>query len=124
MEHQLTLLTTSANQPGARKILTKTFTRLPDGTVEKADYDNAWRFDADTVEAGSIHDLSAILTWLETQPYSCVVRGEPIGETKSIRRALYDHPDHGPATLRATSTGRSWLMLDFDKIPVEALELE
>ncbi len=119
-----TILTTVAQENQKRPILTKTFTRLSSGDITKADYDRAYLFDATPLDINSIDELHDVLMWLEGQPHSCIVRAEPIGATRAIRRALSDHTVKGPATLRPIAAGLNWVMLDFDKLPVSALGLD
>lgn len=117
----ITLLTTINED--TRKNLTKRFSLGANGETIKSDYDRAYLFDADVVGVYDIHGLSALLTWLQDQPNTCIVRGQTTGATRSIRRALVDDPAKGPATLRANPAGVQWVMLDFDKLPVSSLNL-
>lgn len=119
----ITILTTIEEKDGTHKRLTKVFSRSSSGDLIKADYDRAFLFDASTIDIEGIEQLSAVLTWLEAQPNSCVIRGETINATKSIRRALVDDPARGHATIRPVEAGVSWVMLDFDKLPVASLNL-
>jgi hypothetical protein len=69
-----------------------------------------------------IADLSELLTFLETEPRRCLVRGEPTGSVENVRRTLYAD-DRSPATLREAPQGVQWVMLDFDSVPVASLGL-
>ncbi|MBD8734913.1 hypothetical protein [Sphingomonas sp. CFBP 13706] len=105
----------------ARPLLTKRITQTPQGW-SKADYDEAYLYDA-IVETDT-HDLAGLvdlLRELEGDPHSCLIRGEPIAATRSIRRALRDDPKRGAATIRPVDGGQPWVMLDMDKHPVASL---
>lgn len=128
---QITIFTTdsgSSNSPNTfkRARLTKKFSCDVSGNITKSDYDRAYLYTVQSVDVTSIDDLADALSWLETQPYSCIVRGETIGEVdvnQKIRRALVNDPEKGPATIRPVAKGRQWVMLDFDKLPVASLNL-
>lgn len=101
------------------KVLAKTI-RLKDGNYIKTAFDDCYRFDLMPVShLSNIGDLSELLTMLEGIPASCLVRGEAVGPLTNVRRTLYDNAETGEiATLRAVAAGVSWVMLDFDHVPV------
>ncbi len=115
------LITRADNRP--QPILTKTIT-YSDGQYLKTPYDTAYRHDAVTHPVGSLADMAEALMELEQNPYAAVIRGEPIGATENIRRALMDDVERGPATIRPVAGGVQWVMLDLDKIPVASLNLK
>jgi hypothetical protein len=119
----INILTTLKETNGSQKRLTKKFTRSASGEIIKHDYDRAYLYDADQIEVESIDGLHEILTWLETQPHTCIIRGEAIAATRSIRRALVADPAKGPPTIRPVASGVQWVMLDFDKLPIASLDL-
>ncbi|MDF0540758.1 hypothetical protein PX699_00245 [Sphingobium sp. H39-3-25] len=102
--------------------MTKQFYRDENGDIAKTDYDNATFFNATEVDAENIEDLSAILTEIEAWPHSCLVRAQPTGATTNIRRKIASDNGETPP-LRDNPKGVSWLMLDFDKLPVSSLGL-
>ena len=120
----MTTILTTCKKEDRHPLLTKVFRRELSGDLLKSDYDRAYLFDAQPLDVGSIHDLHEALTWLEDQPHSCLIRGEPIGATRAIRRALNDCSDRGPATIRPSSGGLQWQMLDFDHVPVGTMGLD
>jgi putative DNA primase/helicase len=64
---------------------------LADGTIQQ--YDLAKWFDISQRDVADIHGLSALLTSLETDPHSCIIRGTPNSATDTTRsvRRLIDH---------------------------------
>jgi hypothetical protein len=114
---------TALSNSGSAPFLTKTFSTDQTGQIHRSDYDRAFLFDAEKLDVESIDDLHEALTWLEGQPHSCLIRGETIGATRSIRRTLVDCPKRGAATIQPAPDGLRWVMLDFDKVPVATLGL-
>ena len=84
-----------------------------DGTT--AAYDEAWNYDAQVVPVAGLLDVFNLLQWLLPRPDRCVVRGEPIGEMRGIRRLVFPCKKTGAApTLR--DVPRRWLAVDWDGI--------
>ena len=84
-----------------------------DGAVQ--DFDGAYRFNAFRCSVACLDDVRALLHRLMPSPHCCVVRGEPIGETRAIRRLAYADAETGDQpTLR--DVPRRWLALDADGI--------
>ena len=59
------------------KRLAKSFRTATNGVVTKSDYDSATWYRAESAPVASIRDVHALLLRLESDPYSCVIRGEP-----------------------------------------------
>ena len=103
------------------KVLTKTYAPGPDGPVRR-DFDQVRTYRAAIYDAATIHDLSALLTKLEGDPTAALVRGIPapgIDLSRPIRRLKVPDPLTGdPATLMDQDGGRSFAMIDLDKVAV------
>lgn len=113
-----TFLTAVASRDKPLPKLTKQFT-LTDTGYTKTDYDGAYLYDANVIDdVVGVHEMALLLEAVADEPHSCLVRGEPIGPTENIRRALRDDPVRGPATIRPVAAGVPWVMIDFDKMPV------
>ena len=84
-----------------------------DGTC--ADYDSAYRYNAQAVPVASVLDLLDLLRWLLPRPDRCVVRGEPIGTTANIRRLATTNTKTGDAPTLC-DVPRRWLAIDWDGI--------
>ncbi len=98
---------------GGRR-LAKQFCVATNGVVTKRDYDSATWFRAESVPVATIRDVHALLRGLETDPGTCVIRGEPTA-----------HCDHARTRRRKTGAdapfaeqARHWLMLDVDGVPL------
>lgn len=118
-----TFMTAVASRNKPKPKLTKQFTLTETGEYLKTDYDGAYYYDATVaLDVDGIEGMARMLAAFEADPHTCLVRGEPIGPTKGIRRALRDDPKRGPATLRAVEAGVPWVMIDFDAIPVASYE--
>ena len=65
-----------------------------DGSIEP--YSRAKQFNATSHDVSSIDDLSALLTRLETQPFCCVVRGQPKPDVDMPMRRLIESVDDEP----------------------------
>lgn len=102
--------------------LTKTFTMTPDG-VHKTDYELAWRFDLNPIRIDTFEALAYTVEELAHLPNHCLVRGVPTGGLTNVPRTLYDNESGEPASLQMSPSGVSWVMLDFDKVPVSSLDL-
>jgi len=90
-------------------------TVLADGTF--LNYDEAFKYNAETVPLDGLADLWRLLHWLLPRHDRCVVRGRLIaGNTaRNIRRLLYkDKKTRAEPTL--IDTPRRWLALDLDGI--------
>ena len=116
MTAQITILTT-LGLPA-----TKTLRRAADGTVEKVPMEtqiHAKNFRWREESAGSIHELSTLLSRLERMPNDLVVRGVPkAGAPELIKRR-----SNGPtASIESHPLGQPWIMCDFDKVrgPVDS----
>ena len=82
-----------------------------DGTT--AAYDEAWTYDAQVVPVAGLLDLFHLLQWLLPRPNRCVVRGEPVGELRGIRRLVHHcKKTDMPPTLQ--DVPRRWLAVDWD----------
>lgn len=106
----ITILTTTT----ANAVLAKTITQTAEGW-SKADYAQAFHYDVATFPVNDIADLSELLTELEGQERSCVIRGKLIdGMTgEDVLRRIYPDSETGePAYFEAAPA--QWLCCDFD----------
>jgi len=88
-----------------------------DGTIDG--YDRARTFDMTTRAVADLDGLAGILADLISRPDCAVVRGEPIGPLRRVRRLVHPDPETGEApTLR--DVPRQWLALDMEGIPLPA----
>ncbi|TFU00047.1 hypothetical protein EUV02_15480 [Polymorphobacter arshaanensis] len=95
--------------------LTKKFIRNAEGSETKKDFANVYEYYATPCPVFDIHSLSFVLTELEAQTSSCIVRGELVIPTEGkIRRTKFDGSRDGFICDRLTGT--QWLMCDFDKV--------
>ncbi|MGK2911251.1 MAG: hypothetical protein ACSLE1_15830 [Sphingobium sp.] len=113
---------TSSRQDGKWPLLTKRFTADPNGGYLKKDFDSATLYDVDLIDATNIREFSSVLKDLESLPHCCIVRAEPTGARENIRRKIASENGETPP-LRDNPRGLSWVMLDFDKLPVASLGL-
>lgn len=95
-------------------------------------YNQAKYFEIDTVGVENLHDLSRLLSKLEVDPQSCIIRGQYIGEEK----AQHIDNEHRSGKVRRIGklfedVPRHWLMIEIDQYepscdpidnPVEAIE--
>lgn len=114
----ITILTTTTADAAMTKQLTRT-----DTGWQKTDYARAYEFDVLAHDVRDLADLSDVLTMLEGEPRSCVIRGKLIDGMPTTGVARLKHPDEvslRPAYFEENPEGVSWLMLDFDKVPAPA----
>lgn len=105
------------------RILAKRHERLPSGAWQTTDFDEArtytWRLES--VE--DIETLSALLTRLEGDARSCIIRAQPLPELPAkVRRLIYADRGDGPY-FQPHPLGLPWLILDIDKAPVPPPEI-
>ncbi len=102
--------------------LTKTVTRLGDGSFEVVAYDRGFKFAVREEPVAGIAELGRLLATLEGDPHACVIRGAPLPETnrRRCRRLLYPVVEEdGSLTLPTFEpSARRWVALDFDALPV------
>jgi hypothetical protein len=99
-------------------LATKSFYREPDGSIAKLPTKMAKRFRASSRSFETIFDLADILTDLNSDPRSFVIRGEAMPGmdlSQPVRRLKYSGPDQS-ATFRSCEAGRRWVCFDFDKV--------
>jgi hypothetical protein len=108
-------------------LATKIITRRPQPDADRpgewniTSYGRAKIFGISEQTAGDIYELASVLTNIEQNPRSFIVRGAPIEgidrEHAYRRRHPRKHKDgiEEPATLRPVA--RHWVALDFDSIP-------
>ncbi len=85
------------------------------GVIEA--YDRARLFDFHSRPVGSLEDVQALLRRLAGRPDCAVIRGEPTGPMRDVRRLLHADPRTGDApTLR--DVPRRWLALDIERTPL------
>jgi hypothetical protein len=98
--------------PGHRA--TKIFTKMPDGSVDKKDYDNGYLHQYSISPAiADLNGLAAILKRLEVLPEHFVVRGEP------QRPAPIEREFRRGGSFACVD--RRWLMVDVDKCPGDSV---
>ncbi len=89
--------------------------KLIRATGEVTGYDSARTFDFFRLPVADLDALAQLLARLASRPDCCVVRGEPIGPVRNVRRLLHPDPVTGDAaTLRECP--RRWLALDMEGI--------
>jgi hypothetical protein len=109
----VTILRNARDGRGRPAVLAKRWTGMPDGRAPVSQgYDRAFRFDAEQRSVTGAEDLYKLLLELAGDHRACVVRGEPIGDGKNIRRKSTG----AEATLRDAPT--SVLALDLDHVPL------
>lgn len=84
-----------------------------DGTIKP--FDDGKFFVGKTRQINNIHELSALLYKLETDPNACIIRGEYVGHDEAARK----DPDTKPGKVRRTKAVHNdiphhWLMVDVD----------
>ena len=101
------------------KVLTKQIT-WTQNDWEKKSYDSCTLFTIFQIDVSSIFSLSDTLFSLEGIENCCVIRGVPVNSDcgDEVRRTLTDLDPKRPQTIKPNPAGVSWVMLDFDKIPV------
>ena len=101
---------------GKKPLMTKIIT--PTGTKP---YDSATFYNAHRYEVSSIHELSMLLTALEGEINSCVVRGRLIDPTKTARiyRRFSDHAEC--PTLEEQH--QPWMLCDFDAVVAPSADM-
>lgn len=109
MRDSLTILTTRGVKA------TKTFRRVEGGKVEKESYGNAKHFRVRVAPVASIFDVSKVLTALESDAHSFVIRGEPLKSYKPDEVIIRNAKGGAAATFGAAPDGRRWVMIDVDK---------
>jgi putative DNA primase/helicase len=106
----------------SRKHAAKQFSIGKDGTIKNRSYGSEEFFKIECVPLAGFNDLAGALTRLTSQPFTFVVRGEPLPGVnwKHARRLLHrrsktgDEPTFKPAA-------RHWVPIDLDHIPTPAL---
>lgn len=114
MNSYLTILTAASDVA-----LTKRLSLGAAGEIIKTPSVMPRRFRAECVPVETIYDLARVLTWLEGEKDRMVIRGEPVpglNLSRPMRRLKYDDGET-KATLRSSERGKTWICLDFDKIP-------
>ena len=112
---QVTVLRTLSR----KLLLTKRFYRDKDRSIQKQTYGNAKRFDCDQHWVSGIEDFGALLSKLEQDRSSCIIRGEPlpgIDLSKPVRKTKHKNKDGDPC-FRSYENGVPWVMIDFDDTP-------
>jgi putative DNA primase/helicase len=103
-----------------RLALTKSFVlHEDDGHISSTSYPRATWFSAQCGSITSIHQLSEVLSHLESRRDACVIRGElmPGIDPSHLRRTKYAKQD-APASFRDVEGGLRWAMIDVDKVPL------
>ena len=95
----------SADSP--RASMCKTYT-----ATETIPYDRAFLFDFTEMEVDGIYEFYQLLNFMENVSHSCIVRGEPINQSKGIRRKKYGD-ENGKATL--IDKPLKWILIDLDE---------
>jgi len=90
--------------------LNKRFSLDGDGKVKKLSYQNALRYNAQTIGISSIDDIARIIEAYSTENRHILIRGLPSGRLESIRRLEKNFPEH--------PDGTPWAMLDFDNVAI------
>ncbi|SOD97047.1 hypothetical protein SAMN05421508_106223 [Caenispirillum bisanense] len=101
----------------AKENLTKTLTW--DGTKwEKQAFDNAYTYSVYEMPAHNIHELSALLSELESIPNACIIRAalRPGYPTEGVVRRIHDGGD-GRVPFAERAAGNPWIMIDVDGLP-------
>jgi hypothetical protein len=102
------------------RFLAKQFNETADGKMRAKNYDLAKDFSIELIDVDGIFQLSELLTSLEGNPFSCVIRGIPHPDTaldKHVRRRIYregQNVQESPFIDEATS----WMMVDIDALPL------
>ena len=112
--NSLTILTSANHEPMAKRIVADA-----DG-MRKINARMSKRYWVQQREFDSIFDLHNILCELENDPYSFVIRGEPVADLdpmKPVRRLKYREGNDGPTFQDA---GARWVCFDFDVITCPA----
>ena len=86
-----------------------------DGTV--TGYDLAKTFDLIPHPVADLAAIERLLLRLLDRPDCAIVRGEPIGDTRAVRRLLHPDPETGDGPTLG-DVPRRWLALDLDKVPL------
>jgi hypothetical protein len=76
---------------GSGKLLTKRIYRGQDGSIQKKDYGNAYKFFCRRHAVSGIEELGTLLSELEQDRSLCIIRGEPLPEidlSQPVRRLI------------------------------------
>lgn len=106
-----TTILTSADAERLNKTIYK------DGRYDS--YQNAFKFFHFEAFPTDIRQLSELLTALENEDTSCIVRGAvspAFADQEVIRRRLYDDYGNRAGELAERATGCPWIMFDFDAV--------
>lgn len=98
--------------------LTKEFTLRADGTVHKQAYGKAKNFTYEEKTVSNLNEMLVLLTDLQQQPLSCIIRGKPKQDAGDVVRRLLH--DDGADKATFDPQPRHWVMLDLDKISCPA----
>lgn len=91
--------------------LTKRFYVEADGGVQRENYQNAFKYVAETVVVNGIQQLGELLRIAATSPVRAVIRGvSRFPRTQPLRRSRENFPEH--------PDGTHWVMLDLDGVEV------
>ncbi len=102
------------------RFLTKQFNTGTDAVMHSKSYDLAKDFSLDLVDVEDIFQLSELLTSLEGNPFSCVIRGVPHSDTaldKHVRRRIYREGKNAQES-PFIDEAASWMMVDIDTLPL------
>lgn len=114
----VTVLFSTEDRVGA-----KTFRKNADGSVDVIPYSAGYHFLSFTHPVGSLVDLSGVLSELEKEPKTFVIRGEHVASHvpgKSLRKTGAGEGSNFTGNFMTPSGGRSWVLIDIDKLILPA----
>ena len=102
------------------RYLAKQFSQNDDGLIHTRGYDQAKSFYIELVDINDIHELSKLLTELEEQPFTCIIRGVPHSDTvleDPVFRRKYIEGKNSQE-FPFLDEAIPWLLLDIDTLPL------
>ena len=104
----------------SNRFLAKQFNETTDGEIHTKGYDLAKEFSIELIDVDGIVQLSELLSSLEDNPFSCVIRGAPHLDTvldKHIRRRMYREGEKAQES-PFLDVAIPWMLIDIDTLPL------